>query len=328
MQVGLKLFAEAYSPLELVRHAVEAERAGFDFVEMSDHFHPWLDESDDMPVAGHAGFAWSVLAVIAARTKRIRLGTGVTCPTVRYHPAIIAQAAATMGILSEGRFFLGIGSGERLNEHIVGHGWNSVPVRHEMLREALQIIKMLWTGGFHSFNGNHLQLEDARVYDLPDELPEIIVAAGGSNAARIAAEYGGMFTTAPDAGLVKVHRAQSGSGTIFGEMFVSYDPNSTRSGLVAAARSARWAALGVAADSEIPRASVFESATQFIQPSDLESIIVAGPDPADYLRQAKLYAEAGMDGISFINGSAKMDEFFGFAAEHLIPAIHSFTASG
>jgi G6PDH family F420-dependent oxidoreductase len=326
VQVGLKLFAEAYSPLELVRHAEQAEQAGFDFVEMSDHFHPWLDQSDDMPVAGHAGFAWSALGMIAARTERIRLGTGVTCPTVRYHPAIIAQAAATMSILSEGRFFLGIGSGERLNEHIVGRGWPSVSVRHEMLSEALQIIKMLWSGGFHSFNGEHLQLEDARVYDLPDELPEIIVAAGGTNAARIAAEHGGMFTTTPDAALVKVHRQHGGSGTIFGEMFVSYDPNSKEAGLKAAARSARWGALGVVADSEIPRASVFESATQFIQPGELESLIVAGPDPADYLAQAKKYATAGIDGISFINGSPEMDKFFGFAAEHLIPAIHSLKA--
>lgn len=323
MQVGLKLFAEGNPPLELVRQAERAEEVGFDFVEMSDHFHPWLDQRDDLPIAGHSGFAWSVLAMIAARTERIRLGTGVTCPTMRYHPAIIAQAAATMGILSEGRFFLGIGSGERLNEHIVGRGWSSVPVRHEMLREALQIIKMLWSGGFHSFNGKHLQLEDARVYDLPDELPEILVAASGVSAARIAAEHGGMFTTTPDAGLVKVQRQHGGSGTILGEMFVSYDPNSKEAGLRAAARSARWAALGVVADAEIPRASVFESATQFIQPSDMESIAVAGPDPADYLAQAKKYAAAGIDGISLLNGSPEMDEFFGFAAEHLIPAIHA-----
>src|SRR5881628_2746690 len=223
MQVGLKLFAETFPPLELVRQAVLAERAGFDFVEMSDHFHPWLDQSDDLPLAGHAGFAWSVLAAVAARTTSIRIGTGVTCPTVRYHPAIIAQAAATMSILSEGRFFLGIGSGERLNEHVVGRGWNGVPVRHEMLREALHIITKLFSGGFQSFNGKHLQLEDARIYDLPDELPEIIVAAAGPNAARIAADFGGMFMSGndPDGDLVRVHRAHGGSGTVLGEMFVA-----------------------------------------------------------------------------------------------------------
>jgi G6PDH family F420-dependent oxidoreductase len=209
--------------LVLVRHAVQAEQAGFDFVEVSDHFHPWLDESDDMPVARHAGSVWSVLARIAACTRNIRLSTGVTCPTARCHPAAIAQAAATMGMLSQGRFFLGMGSGERLNEHIVGRDWNSVPVRHEMLCEALQVMKMLWSGGFHSVSGRHLRLEEARVYDLPDEPPEVIVAASSANAARIAAEHGGMCTTAPDAGLVKIHRAQGGSGSILGEMFVSYD---------------------------------------------------------------------------------------------------------
>jgi G6PDH family F420-dependent oxidoreductase len=150
----------------LVEQAVIAEQARFDFVEISDHFHPWFDAPADAP-DGHSGVAWSVLGTIAARTTSPRLGTGVTCPTVRYHPAIIAQAAATMAILSDGRFFLGIGSGERLNEHIVGRGWHSTPVRHEMLREALEIIRLLWSGGFRSFNGRHLRLEDARFYDLP-----------------------------------------------------------------------------------------------------------------------------------------------------------------
>ncbi|MFG1932893.1 TIGR03557 family F420-dependent LLM class oxidoreductase [Mycobacterium sp. NPDC048908] len=324
MQVGLKLFAELYSPLELVRQAVVAEQAGFDFVEMSDHFHPWLDQSDDLPLAGHSGFAWSVLAMVAARTSSIRFGTGVTCPTVRYHPAIIAQAAATMSILSEGRFFLGIGSGERLNEHIVGRGWHSVAVRQEMLREALHIITMLWSGGFHSFHGKHLQLEDARVYDLPDELPEILVAAGGPNAARIAADYGGMFTssTTPDPALVKVHREQGGSGTIFGEMFIAYDPDSKEAGLRAGARSARWAALGVQALPEIPRASAFESATQFIQTSDLANAVVAGPEAADYVAQAEKFAAAGIDGLAFVNCSPDIDKFIDFAAEHLIETIH------
>jgi G6PDH family F420-dependent oxidoreductase len=192
-----------------------------------------------------------------------------------------------------------------------------------MLREALHIITTLWSGGFHSFAGKHLQLEDARVYDLPDELPEIIVAASGPNAARIAADYGGMFMTSPDADVVKVHRAQGGSGAIFGETLVSYDPNSKDAGRQAALRSVRWAGLGTVALSEIPRASVFESATQSIQPSDLDSILVAGPDPTDYLRNAETYASAGIDGIVFINGSAQVDKFLEFAAEHLIPAIHS-----
>jgi F420-dependent oxidoreductase, G6PDH family len=173
MQVGYKLATEAFGPEELVRQTIRAEQAGFDFVEMSDHFHPWLD------VQGHSSFTWSVLGAMAARTERIGLATGVTCPMIRYHPAVIAQAAATVQLLSGNRFTLGIGSGERLNEHVVGAGWPAVHKRHEMLREALEIIRLLWQGGYRSYDGRYLQLEDARLFDLPDQLPVIAVASGG-----------------------------------------------------------------------------------------------------------------------------------------------------
>ncbi len=175
MWIGFKLFAEAFTPGELVRQAVAAERAGFDFVEISDHFHPWLDDH------GHSGFAWSILAAIALRTERIELATGVTCPFIRYHPAVVAQAAATAALLSDGWFVLGLGAGERLNEHVVGQGWPAVEQRHKMLREAVEIIRLLWSGGYHSYRGRHLTLEDARVFDLPARPPLIAVAAGGPN---------------------------------------------------------------------------------------------------------------------------------------------------
>src|SRR3954469_13161335 len=198
MKLGFKLMAEAFGPKELIRQAVRAEQAGFDFVEISDHFHPWLD------VQGHSPFAWNVLSAIAARTDTIGMATGVTCPTVRYHPAIIAQAAATLAIISDDRFTLGIGSGERLNEHVVGQGFPSVRGRQERLVEALDIINLLWQGGYQSYEGKHLQLEDARVFDLPDRLPVIAVAAGGKNAAAMAAELGdGLFATEPRTDLVE-----------------------------------------------------------------------------------------------------------------------------
>ena len=167
MRIGYKLATEAFGPAELIRQAVLAEEAGFDFVEMSDHYHPWLEAQ------GHSAFTWSVLPVIAAKTKRIGLATGVTCPSVRYHPAIIAQAAATMALVSDGRFTLGVGAGERLNEHVVGLGFPGEGMRHERFREALKIIRLLWRGGYRSYQGKHLQLEDARVFDLPDKLPVI-----------------------------------------------------------------------------------------------------------------------------------------------------------
>jgi G6PDH family F420-dependent oxidoreductase len=180
---------------------------------MSDHYHPWLEEQ------GHSAFTWSVLPVIAAKTTRIGLATGVTCPSVRYHPAIIAQAAATMAIVSGGRFTLGVGAGERLNEHLTGLGFPGERVRHERFREALEIIRLLWQGGYRSYEGKYLQLEDARVFDLPDELPVIAVAASGPVSARIAAELGdGLFATEPDGDLVAGWQKLGGSGPAYAEM--------------------------------------------------------------------------------------------------------------
>jgi G6PDH family F420-dependent oxidoreductase len=195
VRIGYKLFAEVFSPQELVAQAVRAEEAGFDFVEISDHYHPWLFSHD------HSGFAWSILGTIAAGTKRIELATGVTCPFLRYHPAIVAQAAATTALLCDGRFTLGVGAGERLNEHVVGRGWPAAGVRHEMLREALEIIRLLWSGGYRSYRGRHLTLEDARVFDLPDTPPRIAVAAGGSpspSGPSTAPSPGGPPAGAPD----------------------------------------------------------------------------------------------------------------------------------
>ena len=223
MQIGFKLFAEAYDPRELVRQAVRAEEAGFDFVEISDHFHPWLHSH------GHSPFAWSVLAAAAARTERIALATGVTCPTIRYHPAIIAQAAATTALLSDGRFVLGVGSGENLSEHIVGQGWPSVDVRQAKLREAIEVIKLLWRGGYRSYAGEHYTVSDARIFDLPDELPPIAVAAGGERAARLAAEVGdGLFSTDPDPELVEAYTAAGGSGPRYCEVPLAYAETSGR----------------------------------------------------------------------------------------------------
>ena len=193
MRIGYKLATEGFGPRELIRQAVLAEQAGFDFVEMSDHYHPWVEAQ------GHSAFTWNLLSAIAMKTDRIGLATGVTCPSMRYHPAIIAQAAATLAIISDGRFTLGVGAGERLNEHVTGEGFPARRVRHERFREALEIIRLLWQGGYRSYDGRYLKLEDARVFDLPEELPVIAVAASGPESAKIAAELGdGLFAVEPD----------------------------------------------------------------------------------------------------------------------------------
>src|SRR5689334_18260512 len=220
MKLGYKLAAEAFGPKELIRQAVLAEQAGFDFVEISDHYHPWLD------VQGHSPFAWNVLSAIAVRTERLGLATGVTCPTVRYHPAIIAQAAATLAIVSDERFTLGIGSGERLNEHVVGQGFPAVQERQERLAEALDIINLLWRGGYQSYDGKYLRLEDARVFDLPSKPPAIAVAAGGKDAAELAATHAsGLFATEPRKDLVETFASAGGSGPKYVEVPVAWAPD-------------------------------------------------------------------------------------------------------
>src|SRR5437764_1742725 len=179
-EIGYALSSEEHPPSNLVRFAQCAEEAGFSFALISDHFHPWLDRQ------GHSPFVWSVIGAIAQVTERLRLGTGVTCPLMRYHPAIVAQAAATCAAMMPGRFFLGLGSGENLNEHILGEGWPSAPVRQDMLEEAIDIIRLLWQGGEHSFDGTYFTVDHARVYTLPAEPPPLFLAAAGTKSAEMA----------------------------------------------------------------------------------------------------------------------------------------------
>jgi G6PDH family F420-dependent oxidoreductase len=188
-QYGYTLMCEQAQPKPLVRSASLAEDAGFDFEVISDHFHPWLDAEGSSP------YAWSLLGSIAERTERIGLMTMVTCPFLRYHPAIVAQAAATVAILSDNRFVLGLGAGENLNEHVVGKGWPPPSVRHEMLEESVEIIRRLWSGGQQSFHGRHVSLDRARLYNTPDSAPEIAIAAGAPHAARLAADVGNALIT-------------------------------------------------------------------------------------------------------------------------------------
>ncbi len=195
---GYTLMCEQQGPRELVRQAALAEEAGFDFAVISDHYHPWLEEQGESP------YAWSVLGAVAERTERMNLMTMVTCPIVRYHPAVVAQKAATVQLLSEGRFALGLGAGENLNEHVVGMGWPPAQERHRMLAEAIEIIRELWKGRFVTHEGDYFNVHDARVYSLPQQLPPIFVAAGGTEAAALAAASGdGLIATEPLGELVQ-----------------------------------------------------------------------------------------------------------------------------
>jgi G6PDH family F420-dependent oxidoreductase len=311
MRFGYKLSAEGFGPTELIRQAVRAEEAGFDFVEISDHYHPWLD------VQGHSPFAWTVLGAIAAQTSTVGLATGVTCPTVRYHPAIIAQAAATLAIVSGNRFTLGIGSGERLNEHVVGQGFPSVRGRQERLREALDIINLLWRGGYQSYEGKHLQLEDARVFDLPDPLPVIAVAAGGREAAELAATHGtGLFATEARPDLVEAYHEAGGSGPLYAEVPMAW-ATSEEAAVDAALKTAAWAVTGWKVMSELPNPVNFEAASQTVTADDIREMFAVGPDPEPYVAAVREYAEAGFDHIVLQNAGPDPDGFLDFFAREL-----------
>jgi G6PDH family F420-dependent oxidoreductase len=323
VQIGYKLAAEAFGPAELVRQAVLAEQAGFDFVEISDHYHPWLDNQ------GHSPFAWTVLGGIAAKTSRIGLATGVTCPTVRYHPAIIAQAAATLALLSDGRFVLGVGSGERLNEHVVGRGFpDTVRTRHEMLREALEIIRLLWRGGYQSYEGRHLRLEDARVFDLPEELPLIAVAASGEPSARIAAELGdGLFATEDKPEIVRHYREAGGDGPGYVEVPMAWAPDE-RTAAKAVLETSRWAVTGWKVMSELPNPVNFEAATTTVREEDILEKFACGNDPARYTEVAQSFVDAGFDRLVMQNAGPDPDGFIDFFQRELNEPLRRLRPKG
>jgi G6PDH family F420-dependent oxidoreductase len=320
MQIGYKLATEAFAPPQIVEQARLAEQAGFDFVELSDHFHPWLESQ------GHSGFTWTMLGSMAAVTDRIGLVTGVTCPSFRYHPAIVAQAAATVAILSEGRFTLGVGSGERLNEHVVGREFPGVRRRHEVFREALEIIRLLWQGGYRSYEGKHLRLEDARLFDLPDTPPLMPVAAGGPEAARIAAELGdGLFANEPRPELVEAYRKAGGNGPRYAEVPLAWAPDEDAAAQ-AVLETTRWALTGWKVMSELPNPVNFAAATTTVTADDVKGQFACGPDAERHLEVARQFADAGFDRLVLMNAGPDPEGFIDFFARELAEPLRALDA--
>ncbi|RIK96366.1 MAG: LLM class F420-dependent oxidoreductase [Proteobacteria bacterium] len=316
-RLGYKLMTEELGPRELVTCAVRAEEAGFEFAAISDHFFPWLDEQ------GHSPFAWSVLGAIATATERIGLMTAVTCPTLRYHPAIVAQAAATVSLLSNGRFRLGLGSGERLNEHVVGGGWPSVQIRQELLEEAVDIIRLLFEGRMASYEGQHIQLESARLFDLPDAPPEILLAAGGPQAARIAAEKAdGLVASETDPDLVSVYRDAGGDGPCYVEVSMcwSQSEDEARETLH---RYSRWSGLGWSVLAELPTPRAFDEASQSVRPEDVAEDTPHGPDTTRYVEAIGEAIDAGFDHVVLHQVGPKQSDFLRFFEQELMPAVRT-----
>jgi G6PDH family F420-dependent oxidoreductase len=314
---GYTLMSEEHDPRELVAIARRSEEAGFDFLVASDHYHPWVPEQR------HSPYAWSVLGAAAAVTERIELATLVTCPIVRYHPAIVAQKAATVALLSDGRFRLNLGAGERLNEHVVGDGWPGVDVRHEMLAEATEIIRLLWQGGYCSYEGRFFTVEDARVFDLPERPVPIGIAASGRRSAELAARRGdALVAIEPRPDLVERYRDAGGTGDTWCQIAVCWGDDE-RKALETAHERFRWAALGWKVMAELPNPVNFAAASANVRPEDLTGTIPVGPDPQRYLDAVKQFTDAGFERVAFVQIGDDQDGFFRFWQDELRPALGS-----
>jgi coenzyme F420-dependent glucose-6-phosphate dehydrogenase len=313
---GYTLSSEEHAPLDLVRHAKAAEDAGFDFLSISDHFHPWIDRQ------GHSGFVWSVIGGIAATTERIRLGTGVTCPTIRIHPAIIAHAAATVATMMPGRFFLGIGSGEKLNEHITGARWPEVEVRLEMMEEAVEVIRKLWKGGVQSHHGKHYTVENARIYDLPEQLPEIIVSASGPKALEVAARIGdGLWGMGPQRELTKRFDQLAGPGKPKYAQITLCWAKDEKTARKTAFEIWPNAAIKGEASQELPSPTHFEQLAGMVDEATVAEAIPSGPDPEPILEQVRTYLDAGFDHLYFHQVGPDQEGFLQFATKELLPRL-------
>ncbi|MER5411865.1 LLM class F420-dependent oxidoreductase [Streptomyces virginiae] len=315
--IGYTMMTEQAGPRELVSHVVGAERAGFDFSVISDHSFPWLESQ------GHASYAWSVLGAAAQATSRIPLMTYVTCPTFRYHPAVVAQKAATVQILSEGRFRLGLGSGENLNEHIVGAAWPAAHVRLDMLEEAVDIIRRMFTGEYVSHHGAHFDVENARLWDLPDAPPPIGIAVSGTRSCAVAGRQGDLvIATEPRRELLERFDAHGGAGKPkVGQLPVCHDTD--RAAAMARAHDQfRWALGGWKVNAELPGPDGFEQAARHTRPEDVAEAIPCGDDVDAFVDAVRPYAEAGFTEVALVQiGGAHQEPFLEWAEAKLLPAL-------
>ncbi len=314
--LGYALSSEEHPPSALVENARRAEEVGFTFALISDHFHPWVDAQ------GHSPFVWSVIGGIAQATETLRLGTGVTCPTMRTHPAIIAQAAATSAAMMPGRFFLGVGTGENLNEHILGDHWPAPDERLEMLEEAIEVIRLLWEGGYQTHRGQHYTVEKARLYTLPDEPPPIAVAAAAPLAAELAGRVGDAFVgVAPEQEIVDAFReAGGGDKPRYGQLTVCWAASEAEAKQTA---YEIWPIAAIKGDlmQELPLPQHFEQAAQMVSPDDVAEMVVCGPDPERYLEKVREYEEAGFDHVYLHQVGSDQEGFFRFFEGQLAPKL-------
>jgi G6PDH family F420-dependent oxidoreductase len=317
MEIGYKLSSEEFGPADLVRFAARAEQAGFEFGLVSDHFHPWSDKQGQSP------FVWTVLGAIAQATTRLRVGTAVTCPTIRVHPAIVAQAAATTAALMENRFFLGLGTGENLNEHVMGRGWPSADVRLEMLEEAIEVIRLLWKGETTSHRGRHYTVEDARLYTLPKKPPPLMVAASKPRAAELAGRLGdAMINTEVDPELMERFESAGGDDDAprYVETSVCWATDERR-----ARRTARevWALAGLPGSlfTELATPAQFDAAFELVTEDKVAESVLCGPDAKRHVDAIRKAEKAGYTHVCVHQIGPQQEEFLEFYEREVFPAL-------
>ena len=315
-EFGYKLSSEEHNPRDLIDYAARAENAGFTFAAISDHFHPWTSSQ------GHSPFVWSVLGGISQKTSDLRILTGVTCPTIRTHPAIVAHAAATTASLLPGRFTLGVGTGENLNEHVTGAHWPSFDVRLEMLEEAIEIIRLLWSGKLESHHGPHYTVENARLYDVPDEPLPIAVAASGSKALDLAVRVGdGLVCVAPDEEAAKTFKGKAGDDKPrYVEVNVCWAEEEE-----SARKTAYewWPVAGFKGQlmQELSMPSLFEAGAEMVAPDDVTETIACGPDPDTHIKEIRKFIDAGFDHVWIHQIGPDQEGFFDFYESKVLPQL-------
>jgi len=316
MEIGYSLSSEETTPNDLVRYANRAEETGFSFALISDHFHPWISRQGQSP------FVWSVIGAIAHATQRLKLGTGVTCPIIRIHPAIIAQAAATAAMMMPGRFFLGVGTGENLNEHIIGAHWPPIQVRQEMLTEAVEVMRLLWKDGNRSHRGRFFTVENAQIFSLPETPPPVMVAAAGTDSAETAGGIGdGLISTVPEKEVVEKFRAGGGKEKpCYGQMTVCWAKTEKEARQTAAEW---WPTTAVPGKlmTELATPAEFESVAQLITEEAVAEKIVCGPDAAKHIEKIKKYGEAGFDHVYIHQVGPDQEGFFQFYEREVLPKL-------
>jgi G6PDH family F420-dependent oxidoreductase len=321
---GYTLMTEQSGPKELVRYAVAAEESGFDFEVMSDHYSPWLTEQ------GHAPYAWSVLGAVAHATDRVGLMTYITCPTMRYHPAVVAQKAATVGLLSDGRFTLGLGSGENLNEHVAGRGWPAVATRQDMLAEAIDIIRQLHAGDLVTYRGEHFAVDSARVWDLPpDPVPLAVAVAGERGMERFAPLADDLIAVEPSSDLIEQWNAVDGAPRIpgtaraIGQVPICWDPDE-ETAKKRAHEQFRWFAGGWKVNADLPTTSGFAGATQYVTPDDVAEAITCGPDLDRIVEAVSAFWDAGFTDVALVQvGDDGQERFLEEAAGPLLEKLRA-----